>query len=85
MRLNRPPYLIIGIVTALSLSAPLSAYGYIDPGTGSQIIQGIIGAIAAIGVTLKIYWHKVKVFLSGGSKEDQKKTNPSQDSVDTRR
>jgi DUF1365 family protein len=54
----------------LLLSAALPAYGYIDPGTGSLIIQSIIGAIAAIGVTLKIYWHKLKVFFSKGSEKN---------------
>ena len=39
------------------------AYAYIDPGSGSMIIQGIIAAIAAIGVTLGIFWQKVKDFL----------------------
>jgi len=46
------------------LSAAFNAYGYIDPGTGSLIIQSIIGAIAAIGVTLKIYWHKLRLLFS---------------------
>ena len=41
-----------------------SAYGYIDPGTGSLIIQSLIGAIAAIAVTLKLYWHRLKLFFS---------------------
>ncbi len=45
------------------ISSP--AYGYIDPGTGSLIIQGVIGAIAAIGVTLKLYWHRLKLFFYG--------------------
>lgn len=43
------------ILIALS---PVSAYAYIDPGTGSVLIQGIIAAVAAIGVTLKLYWHR---------------------------
>ena len=42
-------------------SSPAAAY--IDPGTGSLIIQSIIGAIAAIAVTMKLYWHKLKVFF----------------------
>jgi len=46
------------------LSAAFNAYGYIDPGTGSLIIQSIIVAIAAIGVTLKIYWHKLRLIFS---------------------
>lgn len=37
---------------------PVSALAYIDPGTGSILIQGVIAAIAAIGVTLKLYWHR---------------------------
>ncbi len=51
------------LVLIVSMSA-LPSYGYIDPGTGSLIIQSIIGAIAAIGVTLKLYWHKLKLFFS---------------------
>jgi hypothetical protein len=33
---------------------------YIDPGTGSIILQAIIGAIFAGLVTLKFYWARVK-------------------------
>ena len=55
----------------LLLSATLPAYGYIDPGTGSLIIQSIIGAIAAIGVTMKLYWHKLKVFFARKSPESE--------------
>ena len=50
-------------LTFLCVGFALPAYGYIDPGTGSLIIQSIIGAIAAIGVTMKLYWHKIKVFF----------------------
>jgi hypothetical protein len=50
-------------LVALGWGFALPAYGYIDPGTGSLLIQSIIGAIAAIGVTLKLYWHKIKVFF----------------------
>mgnify|MGYP001225033226 FL=1 len=39
------------------------AYAYIDPGTGSIILQAIIGAIAATSLTIKIYWQKIKVFF----------------------
>jgi len=40
-----------------------SAFAYIDPGTVSIILQGLIGALAAIIVTLKIYWDKVLKIL----------------------
>ena len=43
---------------------PTFAYAYIDPGTVSIIFQGLIGAIAASIVTLKIYWNKVVKFFN---------------------
>lgn len=42
---------------------PATALAYIDPGTGSILIQGIIAAIAAIGVALKLYWHRFIAFF----------------------
>lgn len=67
------------IVTTLALGAwAHPAYAYLDPGTGSMLIQGIIGAIAALGVALKLYWHKIKIMFSG-RKSEGKTTNKSQD------
>ena len=40
------------------------AFAYLDPGTGSIIIQGIIGAIAGGLVVGRMYWHKFKGLFS---------------------
>jgi len=37
--------------------------GYIDPGTGSVIIQAIIAAVVGIGLSLKLFWHRILTFL----------------------
>lgn len=37
---------------------PINAFAYLDPGTGSAVLQGILGALAAIVVVLKLYWHR---------------------------
>ncbi|MBI2784961.1 MAG: hypothetical protein HYX60_01075 [Legionella longbeachae] len=42
-------------------SAP--AYAYLDPGTGSVIIQGAIGAITAGIVIIRIYWYRLLSLL----------------------
>jgi hypothetical protein len=39
------------------------AHAYLDPGTGSAILQGILGAIAAIAVVTKLYWYRILRFL----------------------
>jgi len=55
---------ILGITfLAVVALSPTQAFAYLDPGTGSALIQGLIAAIAAIGLTLKVYWHRVLGFL----------------------
>ena len=39
--------------------------GYIDPNAGSAIAAAIIGALAGLGITIKLYWEKLKYRLSG--------------------
>jgi hypothetical protein len=39
------------------LSTP--AFAYLDPGTGSMILQVIIGAIAAALVSIKLAWRRI--------------------------
>ena len=46
----------------LFLVFPLNAHAYLDPGTGSFVIQLAIAAIAGISFTAKIYWGKVRGF-----------------------
>ena len=38
---------------------PTYAFAYIDPGTVSILLQGLIAALAASIVTIKIYWNKI--------------------------
>lgn len=49
---------------------PSSAFAYLDPGTGSAILQGIIGALAAMAIVLKLYWHRLLRFLGIRKKVD---------------
>jgi len=37
-----------------------NSYAYLDPGTGSVIIQSLLALIATIGAYLSIYWRKFK-------------------------
>ena len=40
-----------------------SAHAYLDPGTGSIILQGLIAGLAAGAVFIKIYWYKLLTLL----------------------
>jgi len=57
-------YLFGAILSIIHTTSVSSAYAYIDPGTGSLVIQIIIGALVGVGITLKIYWYKLKEKLT---------------------
>lgn len=38
------------------------AYAYLDPGTGSCVIQVLIAVFAGFIVSLKLFWNNVKTF-----------------------
>ena len=64
------PRLLILACIAIVL-VPANAYAYIDPGTGSFLIQGLIAAVVGVGLALKLYWRKIKAALTGKSIQDE--------------
>ncbi len=59
-----------GIFCILILVPVDSAFAYLDPGTGSMLLQVILGGVAAVGVAVKLYWHKIRVALRLSRKTD---------------
>ena len=36
-----------------------AVFAYLDPGTGSMLVQLLVGGVAAAGVAVKLYWHRL--------------------------
>lgn len=53
---------LVIFLSLLLIASP--GYAYLDPGTGSMILQGIIAGVAMASITLKMYWHRFKSFFS---------------------
>ncbi|MBA3420520.1 MAG: hypothetical protein H0U12_01255 [Thermoleophilaceae bacterium] len=47
-------------------------FAYLDPGSGSMIIQILVGGLAAVGVTMKLYWRRITGIFSRGKKVEEK-------------
>ena len=47
-----------------------NAFAYIDPGTGSVIVQMIIGGLVGVGIAIKVFWFRIKTALSPGQKKN---------------
>jgi len=56
------------VLTVLLLGSAPSAFAYLDPGTGSMLLQVILGGVAAVGVALKLFWHKIRAALGMSKK-----------------
>ena len=62
---RRPGSLGILALAALAyLAAPGDAHAYVDPGSGSLILQIVVGTIVGSLVAAKVYWHRAKSFFT---------------------
>jgi len=51
----------------LLIASTRAAHAYVDPGTGSYVIQLLIAALAGIALAVRIYWGRIKRFFSRSS------------------
>lgn len=56
-------------VLILGMSAG-TAYAYLDAGTGSMILQVLLGGLAGLAIAGKLYWYKLKMFFGYKPKTD---------------
>ena len=53
------------LLAALLLLSPTSAHAYLDPGTGSYVLQMIIAGLLGAAFAVKLYWLRIKRFIVG--------------------
>ena len=53
---------------------PTNSYAYLDPGTGSMILQSILGILFFVGAGIGIFWRRIKGILGGSKKTKKSKT-----------
>jgi hypothetical protein len=49
------------VVLAWVTIFPTEAMAYLDPGTGSLIVQSVIAALAAAGFAIRLYWGRIRL------------------------
>lgn len=59
----------------LSINFPPSLW--LDPGSGSILIQLILGAVLGLGVVVRVFCKNVKEFFSGGKKRVEEAADPT--------
>jgi len=73
-------------VTSFLLASILytqDVHAYVDPGTGSYLLQILLASMLAIFFSVKLFWRKIKIRLAAlckawfGSKEEEKSDKDS--------
>ncbi len=59
------------IVVVCYFVYPQRAFAYLDPGTGSLILQMLIAALVAVSFSIKIFWKKIIAFFSSSHAKEQ--------------
>lgn len=75
-------YVSVAAIVLLIFAQP--SHAYLDPGTGSIVLQGLLASIALALGMLRLYWQRCKTFLlslvRGGGRADDTKPAESSDS-----
>jgi hypothetical protein len=58
-------------VVWLILGIAGSAHAYLDPGSGSMVVQALLAGVAGLLVALKFLWHRISAFLKKDSKNQE--------------
>jgi hypothetical protein len=71
---SQPPRLptVAGVALLLLWASSDSALAYLDPGTGSIILQSLIAGIIGAAAVARMYWQQLKTFMRrrfGGDQE----------------
>lgn len=70
---------LIPIAFFLSLTAPPAAHAYLDPGSGSMLLQLILGGLAGLAVIAKLYWHRLLALFGGRSQQTENDSETNTD------
>ncbi len=73
---KKKPFLCLIFITSILFYfvSAKNTYAYLDPGTGSYLIQIIAAALLGALFSLRIFWSKIRRFLNNLFSNKEKKT-----------
>jgi hypothetical protein len=72
--------LLTGLIIGMSTS---TASAYLDAGTGSIILQVLLGGVAGLLLAGKLYWHKLLIVLGVRREVDEVHASSTRQNADT--
>jgi hypothetical protein len=66
---------VIAISIAFVMLSTENAYAYLDPGTGSILLQAMIATVASSLFVIKMYWYKFRSLLGFKRRTEEDTSN----------
>jgi len=55
--------LLLSLLSTPLLQVMLHVLAYIDPGTGSIILQALVASVVGAAIAVKLFWHRILKFM----------------------
>jgi len=55
-------WLLLSVIAVLACLT-LPAHAYLDPASGSMLLQMIVGGVAGVALAVKLFWHRILGFF----------------------
>lgn len=65
MRYFKPLTTLLVVVVLVCLTFSRPAHAYLDPGTGSYILQLILAGLLGAAFAVKLFWKQIRSFFKG--------------------
>ena len=80
------PVAVSALACVLVVLSSGGAHAYVDPGSGSMLLQLLLGGVAGLVVIAKLYWHRLlRVLRLGGRDGERAALDEDADSERSRR
>jgi hypothetical protein len=70
----RRSLLILMAALACLAGYPRPAHAYLDPSTGSMALSAVLSVLAALGMAIQTYGHRLRAKLFPGSRRQEPRT-----------
>jgi hypothetical protein len=68
---------VFAVSTLLVLCFAPRADAYLDPGSGSMVLQVLLGGLAGVALVVKLFWHRILQIFGMKGKENSKESQKS--------
>jgi hypothetical protein len=68
----------IGIPLLFVLAAETRVDAYLDPGSGSMLVQLLLGGVAGVAVIMKLGWQRFRDMFRSSNAKEQHETKPNE-------